>query len=108
MQTVYSVRLYHGLGVSPGTIVAYTVPAGYRAILRDIDCYSSAGVSNSEIYIEGDLGQTIFHAEVAATTQDSPQWRGRQVFEPGETISINVGGASAWDITMSGYLLTLP
>lgn len=108
MATVYSVRLFQALGLSPGTVVAYTVPAGYRAILRDIDLYSSAGVSNSEIYIEGALGQTIFHAEVAATTQDSPQWRGRQVLYEGETISVNVGGASSWDVTISGYELTLP
>lgn len=108
MATVYSVRFYAAVGLAPGSYTVYTVPPGYTAIVRDIDCYSSAGVSNAEIYFEGNLGQTFFHAEVVATTQDSPQWRGRQVFEAGDTISVNVGGASNWDVTISGYLLALP
>jgi len=104
-QAVYSKRLFSAVGFTPQSVVVYITPIGYTAVLRDIDLYNSAGSSNSEIYIEGDKGQTIFHAEVVALTKDSPQWRGRQVFYEGETISVNLPGPDIWDITMSGYEL---
>lgn len=108
MADVYSVRFFEDVGLSPGSYLAYTVPDGYVAILRDIDAYSSAGVSDAEIYVEGHLGQTIFYGNVAATSKSNAQWRGRQVLQAGETITITVGASTDWDVTISGYLLVAP
>lgn len=100
---VYSVRFFaeHGLN---GT-VTYTVPAGFKAVLRDLDAYNGGGVISTSVFLEGNNGQSIWSDSSSAQAKVS-QWRGRQVIEPGETITLTTTGA--WDITVSGYLLSLP
>jgi hypothetical protein len=105
---VYSQRLFEVHGLAGGATLTFTVPSGYTAIVRDIDLYSSPTLSNAEIYISGSSGQTFFYASVAATTKDSPQWRGRQVLYAGETMTIYNGASESWDVTISGYLLANP
>lgn len=105
MATVYSKRLAQALGFPNGSSIVYTVPAGYTAVVRDIDCYTSAGVSNADLFFEGAIGNTFFRAEVVALTQDSPQWRGRQILFAGETLTVNNTSSVSWDFAISGYEL---
>jgi hypothetical protein len=103
---VYSTRLFEALALT--TNVGYTVPAGVRAVLRDVDIFIGAHGTETAFAILGGMGQVIWYVDVAsATTGQSFQWRGRQVFNPGDIISF-VASANGVDVSASGYLLTLP
>lgn len=55
----------------------------------------------------GALGQTIVYLANPLTGSPRFSWFGHQVFEEGEEMSVRAG-AGTWDITVSGFLLTLP
>lgn len=100
---VYSTRLIEAHATSAET---YTVPAGYRLVVRDADCFYPGGLGQSA-QLEGPAGQIFAYFPFAAAVNGVlSSWRGRQVFEPGETITF--ASTAAMDITVSGYLLTLP
>lgn len=85
---------------------AFEVPAGYVAIVRDIDVWSGGGAMiNWQVeVIEGaKFAAGQFTIESIAQTA---QWRGRQVLEPGEFLEFQSDGPT--DGLISGYLLGLP
>lgn len=105
MPNVYSDRFLEELGLN-GT-ATYTVPAGLVAIVRDIDAYAAGPLSsNAHLRFTGYLGETLWFFVVSAQQQASGQWRGRQVFRSGEGFGIVTD--SAFDVRVSGYLLTAP
>lgn len=103
MASVYSVQFAALQGLN-GTHTL-TVPAGFKAVLRDLDAYNGGGASSTDLFLIGSAGQTIFNDSSALQPKNS-QWRGRQVLEELETWALRTTGA--WDVTVSGYLLTLP
>lgn len=105
MADVYSTRLYAALDLHGNE--GYTVPGGYVCVLRDVDIFSYSSGSESGFALEGDLGQVIWYVLVPPDTTQSYQWRGRQVFNPGDIITFNAS-AGSFDVTASGYLLYLP
>jgi hypothetical protein len=101
---VYSVRLFEALRLSGN--LGYTCPAGVATVLRDVDATVYGNSGTAQFYVGGAVGQFIWLIEAGAGAAESYQWRGRQVFNPGDIITFSAGGM--WDITASGYHLTLP
>jgi hypothetical protein len=102
---VYSERFVAVSGLT--SIVSYTVPAGYRMVLRDIDIFQGSQPTAPDFRCRGAGGATIFQITGGVLTDTWSAWRGRQVFYEGERVDFiaNVGNC---DVTASGYLLTLP
>jgi len=85
------------------------VPTGFIAVVRDLDAFIGTPIATPNIYLHGALGQTIYWATATIGQSQINQWRGRQVYEPGELVVVHaeVGPLDAWDVTVSGYLLTI-
>lgn len=106
-QPVYSSRFIQQLGLDGS--ISFAIPSGFVGVLRDVDAYCNAELGFADLFIKGALNQTIAWHHWDATTIDQFQWRGRQVFEPGEliTATADTGIGVAIDVTVSGYLLQL-
>lgn len=106
MSDIYSVRLIQELGLTGST--SYVVPDGMVAIARDLDVYEGASLLPDVVYLQGALGQAIWFQ--VGNVEDGltyGSWRGRQVFNAGESVTIRAASGT-WDVTLSGYLLTAP
>ena len=102
---VYSIQI---MSLAPAlTNNTVVVPSGVRIIVRDIDSFCESGGTGFQFSFQNAAGGNLW-----APVQNSfPaignwQWRGRQVYNPGESINIHVF-SGAWSIQMSGYELTL-
>jgi hypothetical protein len=95
---VYTTRF---LQVS-GTIatIAYTVPAGYRAVVRSVSAVNYSGGANT--YAVSLNGLALMYASLPGP-QSEAQRDLRQAAYPGEQISV-VLGHTAMAITVTGYL----
>lgn len=88
---------------------AYTVPAGFVAVIRDMELTNQGGTATAiaiDLEVPGPLTATIyFNADVPAGSW--LQWQGRVVMNAGDVLSIS---ASAYPIgaVVSGYLLSAP
>jgi hypothetical protein len=101
--TIYSTRFMQAHAV---TALSFTVPAGRVAIVRDADCFYAGGVGQSG-QLEGPAGGIFAYFPYVATINGvAVEWRGRQVFFEGETVTF--AATAPLDIMVSGYLLTLP
>jgi hypothetical protein len=89
------------------SVVSLSVPAGFVYVIRDLDVFLTAGISDATGYLKGSSGQAIFYFTQTALNSGYHSWRGRQVFEAGESFSFDPGG-DAMDFTLSGYKLTAP
>lgn len=98
---VYSTRFLGVAGLNGTT--AYVVPVGLVAVVRDIDAYANVSVASRELHIIGAAGQTIWWADWNTGDQVARQWRGRQVLEAGESLTVTT--SDLIDVTISGYLL---
>ena len=103
MAALYSERIWEGRNV---TSLAYTVPAGKRLVIRDIDCFFGGGIGGGAANFTGTLGQTFAYFSFTGLSSSAFEWRGRQVFYAGETVAMVSG--QGIDVTVSGYLLTEP
>ena len=103
MATVYSVRFYEGRNVTGGT---FTVPAGVIWIVRDVDAFFGGGLAGGALDVVGTLGQTFAWFPFTGLTAAAFQWRGRQVFNPGDVWGFTSG--QGIDLTLSGYSLIAP
>lgn len=87
--------------------VSVTVPAGLVYVLRDVDAVNQSN-AGSTFAILGAVGETIWFVNPIFNANDLvAQWRGRQVFNAGESFSFTAG-TGAWAFTASGYSLTVP
>jgi hypothetical protein len=103
-RAVYSQRFIQEAGLNGSS--SYVVPAGFKAVLRDLDVYNGAG-GTASVFLQGALGQAIWVHRWALGDGASPQdWHGRQVLETGESVTIRTD--VPMDVTLSGYLLSLP
>lgn len=100
---VYSVRFIAEQGLVG--FAGYIVPAGKRAVIRDVNAYNGGGATTTEMVLHGSVMQAV----VVFNSQLQPAdyfWVGRQVYYAGENILVQTGGA--WDVTISGYLFDDP
>jgi hypothetical protein len=104
-ERVYSTQFIVAVGLT-GTS-SFACPSGFRMIVRDVDCYSDSVASAGDLFVRNPAGGTIFWQHVGVGVQQIGQWRGRQVFDPGDVLAVVATGTS-WDVMVSGYLLTLP
>lgn len=104
MIAVYSTRFFALHGAN-GTFV-YIVPAGRTAVVRDVDFYNGGGLSPAYYFLQGSAGQAIDYFQSPDLVAHTHQWRGRQVYNAGESITVQSSQPS--DITVSGYLLVNP
>ena len=105
MASVYSTRFIEVSSLTPSA--AYTVPAGFVAVVRDLDAVSQGSVAVAELVMVGAAGQAIYLAFAPISTSMWFGWRGRQVLLAGETLHVDVANGP-WDVSVSGYLLTAP
>ena len=97
----------HGVGSGDIEVITFE-PDGYVWVVRCIDVFL-AGVGGGEFNVYDDAGATFFAAQVPDASGSWQQWRGRQVFNPGNQISFEpqlldpLGHA---DIRISGYQLS--
>jgi len=105
---IYSTRFIeeHGLTGS----ASYTVPPGKVAVVRDLDSYIGTPTGLNSLFLHGAKGQALFWTSADIGQSQYASWRGMQVFYEGEIIEVaaDVGIADAYDVTVSGYLLTAP
>lgn len=88
--------------------IGYTVPDGYKAIVRDIDVFFTA-LAVINLNIIGPSGGTFAYFSYIPTEAAFQSWRGRQVFNAGDTFGVTgTVDAGSFDIRVSGYLLTAP
>lgn len=104
MATIYSTVFISELGLS-GTH-SYVCPSDRLLVLRDLDAYAETTVAARDLWLMGSRGQTIFHDSWGAPDQHNAAWRGRQIINPGDSFSVRT--TDNVDVTVSGYLLTLP
>jgi hypothetical protein len=104
MAHVYSTQFLAIQGLD-GTVY-YDCPLDRVLVLRDLDAYANVTVASRELYLRGSAGQTIYHDAWGEESQHSSSWRGRQVISPGQQFSVFT--SDLIDVSVSGYLLTLP
>lgn len=103
VRSPFSVRFIDRVGLT--STASYTVPPGYRAVVRDLDVYQGITVSTNKVTFQGRLTQTIWEQHGGGDNDTYGSWRGRQVFYAGETFAIVSNDGFEWDVTLSGYLL---
>jgi len=105
LRAVYSVQL---MALAPALPVnTVVVPDGSRLILRDVDATEQSGATDAVAYVANAASGVLWWLETThQPIGTSFQWRGRQVFNPGESIVFHVLSGT-WGIQMSGYQLTL-
>lgn len=103
MPSVYSTLFYGALASSAGTTVAYTVPVGKVAILRDADIVAAG--AGAGVFLQEGTTPVTFYFTGAPTGFQWYEWRGRQVFDAGMTIVVGRFDAQTYGVRLSGYLL---
>jgi hypothetical protein len=98
MATAYSTRFILGTGASFSHV--YTVPAGHRAVLRDL---SATGYSGDNAAIALLVTGTTIAYHVFPAQYSFYQWEGRIVAYAGEPVQLSSAGASVVAV-LSGYL----
>lgn len=104
--TVYSTKFAAGVGTG-STEDVYTVPAGYVAVVRDIEVISGSGASDVLVFECVSPGPLHVVIWVLYSTGANVwgQWRGRVVLVSGDAISA-LAPADGSTYLISGYLLS--
>lgn len=103
---IYSTQLI-AVHDQPAVLPAsFTVPPDRLCIVRDVDVYFGSSLATRVVYFEGSASQIIWQESVGPNLAGWRSWRGRQVFNPGD--SFQVFATDVFDVSVSGYLLTPP
>lgn len=107
--TVYSTQFCAATPATGVTTKVYTVPEGFIAVLRTVSGYADVANATCYVYINGPISPPVLGAVPWSTTGDTHLvlWNGYQVFNSGDEIWVNMGGAHN-TVMMSGYLLPAP
>lgn len=102
---VYSIQI---VSLSPivGPRSTTVVPDGVKIIVRDVDIWNASGVAGDSFGFQSAASGYLWLVKRAAADVGTYQWRGRQVFNPGESIVFEVFSGT-WAVQASGYELTL-
>jgi hypothetical protein len=103
----YSTRLYLGsITVAQSYVHLFTVPAGYRVVIRDIELNQVGGASNELLLHSFISGPTLFRA-TSPTGSSGTSHTVRIVLHEGESCYGRALGVTA-ALCLSGYLLFGP
>lgn len=105
MAAIYSTSFAH-VSLTPSVNnTLFTCPAGYVAVLRDIDAFCESAGTQTVFFFFTAPGLPFTGLEFASANSWA-QWRGRQVFGVGQEL---VASPSAGTIVVkiSGYLLSV-
>lgn len=90
--------------VNPTKTTLYTVPAGYRAVVRRVSGRNLAGVARAGyVYLNGTLVHTLA-AGAGGSSSDSPDWATWQVLTPGQLIQMSCEASTGFGVIVSGSL----
>jgi hypothetical protein len=104
--SVYSTRFIATTSVASDP--TYVVPAGYRAIVRDVLVYPGvAGTGFQALLFLVGPGVVMWSAATPGSDV-SMQFEGRIIFEEGETMGLQTNYTGVMHGYVGGYLLTLP
>jgi hypothetical protein len=99
----YSTQFAASSPTGPGGFPLYTVPAGYVAVVRDLEVGSASAVTGF-FSIQGGPGFAAFN--ITQSSGDiSFQWQGRVVLNAGETLEFIGNTAAQYSVIASGFLL---
>lgn len=99
---LYSVRFAAQHAGASGTI---TVPAGFRAVLRDVSAFNADAVDTNDLQlVDGESGCTIYQRTLGLQEWINDELR--IVINEGQTVSVLPGFEV--DVVVSGYLLAVP
>jgi len=105
MSDVYTKSLARGTMAAGTSSVIYTVPAGVRTVVRDIETVLATGTSALHyLQVNGAVNAVIIPLDTANPWR---QWRGEIVLDVGDTLTLfAVTGGVFYNY--SGWELTLP
>jgi hypothetical protein len=100
---IYSQALYNANHTTVGSTVVYTVPANTTVVVTDIDGIFTASAVNQVQEVV--LKQAIVAFILTAAGGNTPfQWKGRQVLNAGDKITLVMTGLAS-HIAITGYVL---
>ena len=105
MPRVYSTSFHQSILPALGNFV-YTVPAGHRAVLKDLDAYVNASLSQLNQFFYGSGSQLFAWFTTDIETTVVHQWRGRMVLYEGEHFACITDGEC--HISANGFLFEDP
>jgi hypothetical protein len=105
-RAVYSTRFVEIPFGAPAS-ASYTVPAGYIAVVRDIDVRFSGGTGGPMVVQVADPNVILAVLNSGDAITGMAQWQGRTVCNEGEVLeALNLGSVDA-SCAVSGYLLSM-
>lgn len=106
---VYSLRIFAVGGLVAATgIVGPIVPNGFVYVVRDIDAFeTTGGAAGFALLSQVAVPVQFFVSPGGAGAVQNHSWRGRQIYNTGERVGFEAASGS-WNISCSGYQLTLP
>lgn len=109
MALLHATHLYEGnITTTSGTQVLYTVPAGYRVIIRSVILRNAAGSTNSvNILVDSTWAAYFVSLPAGGTAGSSNEWRPWLVLGPGQTIGGRVSVATGCNCIISGSIYTI-
>jgi hypothetical protein len=100
---------FAAINAAEGTTLAYTVPASYIAVIREIDVYGNVSGDVEfavEAEVPGPLTVAIYY-DGALAPGSFVQWKGRAVLNAGDLLNVVTSAGTPW-VLISGYLLSAP
>lgn len=106
--TVYSTQFATGTMATAGPELVYTVPTGYRAVMRSLDAFRYSGsVFVCLLSLNGGPSCLGLASPASEPNAGFASWFGYQVFNPGDQVYL-AGNVTGITYLMSGYLLVAP
>lgn len=108
ISTVYTTRFLGEQGVTGA--LEYTVPVGFVAVPTHADVFAASSIPGA-MHLKSFTGNWTFGYWVVGDTEghdvELGVWDGRVAFVEGETFGFNGDGIVAFDVQITGFLLSL-
>ena len=101
MASIYSTRFALITSSSAGPTTLYTVPTGFKAIVRDVSGLASAAPAGLAVGVNA---AESFFSGLSLSNLESFHWEGRVVLNAGDTLALFVLAGTV-QLVVSGYLL---
>lgn len=105
---VHTYQFYAGGVTGAGPTVLYTVPAGYRALLKHVNVMNNIASAKS-CAVTVDAAEAVFSVTVPAASGVAGlyQWNGFVALNAAQVLRYVGGSASNFSLILSGYLYPL-